>query len=67
MIDIKKNCNIKKLKMKYLVLKLNDKIDIDYLIIELTKVKLLNLKLKYDTVNINDIALIILNSIIKNR
>jgi hypothetical protein len=65
MIDIKKNCNIKKLKMKYLVLKLNDKIDIDYLIIELTKVKLLNLKLKYDTVNINDIALIILNSIIK--
>ena len=67
MINIKKNCNIKKLKMKYLVLKLNDKIDIDYLIIELTKVKLLNLKLKYDTVNINDIALIILNSIIKNR
>jgi hypothetical protein len=58
---------IKKLEMKYLVLKLNNVIDLDKLIIDLTKLKLISLHKENKKINffIKDIAIIILNCIIK--
>jgi hypothetical protein len=54
--------------MKYFVLKLSDEIDLDKLIMELTKLKLLNLKTKkFNAFLIMNIAEIILNCIIDRR
>ena len=55
---------IKILEYKYFVLKLKDKIDIDLLIYKLQQFKKIHFETK-NTLTINDIALIILNSVKK--
>ena len=60
---------IKTLYMKYFVLKLTDEIDLNKLIVDLTKLKLISLhpESKKHIFSIIDIAEIILNCIIKKR